>query len=214
MFDDESEKRNVTDETVDETKESMYIFEGYDYSKDSKVLDELLEVADKENSSKISLSKRNSQKPKLFGINDLEKLKPMRKKLTQEERETRRKQRLEELWNKNDYHSVAEILSDSSSEDEADDESDANIINYTVGDVTRPKNAKEGKGSLIVHCVDINGKWGSGGVFSALDRLSNGIGKQYELADKMKDLHLGDVHIININKVKLIRHSFLLKIEL
>lgn len=164
---------------------------------------------DKENTSKLKLNRRDSQKPARFGVDDLEKLKPKRKKLTKEEREMRRKQRLEELWRKNDYISKSELLSDNSSEDEVDDEVDKNDINYAVGDVTKPVKVSE-KGSIIVHCVDINGKWGSGGVFSALDRLTVEVGKQYEFADRMKDIHLGDVHIIKINEVKRIKHILFL----
>ncbi|CAD5120007.1 DgyrCDS8590 [Dimorphilus gyrociliatus] len=197
ILDEESGKHNRKDENSEETKESIYVFEGYDYSKDGAILDELLKDSNKQNKEKAELSKRNSVRALRYGIDDLEKIKPIRKKLTKEERKIRQQQRLEELWRKNNYQSVSETLDDSSSDEEF--EEDLNTINYTVGDVTKPVMGKSDRGSIIVQCVDINGKWGSGGVFSALDTLSKGIGEQYEFSERMKDLFLGDTHIIKLN---------------
>ena len=51
--------------------------------------------------------------------------------------------------------------------------------------------------SLI--CADNSGRWGRGGVFSALSSRSTAPEKQYELAFKMKDLHLGDAHMVPVD---------------
>ena len=47
--------------------------------------------------------------------------------------------------------------------------------------------------------VDDSGRWGVGGVFSALSARSAEPQTNYELAGKMKDLSLGDAHIIPID---------------
>lgn len=46
--------------------------------------------------------------------------------------------------------------------------------------------------------MDNSGKWGSGGFFNAVRALSADVEKNYEQAHKMKDLHLGDVHLIPV----------------
>ncbi|KAL2089498.1 hypothetical protein ACEWY4_014186 [Coilia grayii] len=85
-------------------------------------------------------------------------------------------------------------------EDEEEDEDDGSAcstdsehmsIRYTLGDVTHPHAAKED--AIIVHCVDDSGRWGRGGLFTALEVRSDEPRKQYELAGKMKDLELGHV---------------------
>ena len=47
--------------------------------------------------------------------------------------------------------------------------------------------------------VDDSGRWGVGGVFSALSARSAEPQVKYELAGKMKDLSLGDAHIFPID---------------
>lgn len=47
-------------------------------------------------------------------------------------------------------------------------------------------------------CVDDSGEWGHGGMFDALARLSSHIPSAYERASEFGDLHLGDLHIIEI----------------
>ena len=47
--------------------------------------------------------------------------------------------------------------------------------------------------------ADNSGHWGRGGVFSALLARSTAPKLQYELAHKMKDLHLGDAHIVPVD---------------
>ncbi|XP_063056998.1 chromodomain-helicase-DNA-binding protein 1-like isoform X2 [Engraulis encrasicolus] len=64
-------------------------------------------------------------------------------------------------------------------------------IRYALGDVTHPHAAKEG--AIILHCIDDSGRWGRGGLFTALEVRSDEPRKQYELAGKMKDLELGHV---------------------
>lgn len=47
-------------------------------------------------------------------------------------------------------------------------------------------------------CVDTSGNWGHGGMFDALARLSTSVPTAYERASEFGDLHLGDLHLIEI----------------
>ncbi|KAM3619606.1 uncharacterized protein V6R79_010783 [Siganus canaliculatus] len=88
-------------------------------------------------------------------------------------------------------------------EEEEDDSSecstdvDSRAIQYVLGDVTHP-HAAHGD-AIIVHCVDDSGRWGRGGLFTALEVRSDEPRKQYELAGKMKDLDLGNVLLFPID---------------
>ncbi|XP_074323523.1 putative helicase CHR10 isoform X1 [Apium graveolens] len=54
---------------------------------------------------------------------------------------------------------------------------------------------------LIIHCcVDDSGTWGHGGLFNALAKLSDSIPKAYERASEFDDLHLGDLHLLEITE--------------
>ena len=50
--------------------------------------------------------------------------------------------------------------------------------------------------------VDNCGRWGRGGVFSALSARSPRPEQQYEMAHQMNDLHLGDVHLIAVDDLE------------
>jgi hypothetical protein len=52
--------------------------------------------------------------------------------------------------------------------------------------------------ALLLIPVDASGHWGRGGWFRALDNRSSLIGAQYELIGQMQDLHMGDVHVIDV----------------
>jgi hypothetical protein len=47
-------------------------------------------------------------------------------------------------------------------------------------------------------CVDTSGRWGHGGMFDALTKLSSSINEAYERASEHGDLHLGDLHLIRL----------------
>ena len=53
---------------------------------------------------------------------------------------------------------------------------------------------------VLLHVVDDSGSWGTGGVFTALSKLSDAIGAAYEQAGEMDDLHLGDAHVIPLEQ--------------
>lgn len=110
-------------------------------------------------------------------------------------------------WESCGYRSrcLASVDSDEEEEEEEEDDRDSNssrefednAIHYVLGDVTHPHAAKED--AIIVHCVDDSGRWGRGGLFTALEVRSDEPKKQYELAGKMKDLELGNVLLFPID---------------
>ena len=53
--------------------------------------------------------------------------------------------------------------------------------------------------SMFAWSLDDSGRWGKGGLFSALSSRSLQPQSQYDLAGQMKDLTLGDAHFIPIN---------------
>lgn len=134
-----------------------------------------------------------------------------------EEEEIRREQdkrkRREEIWKKNQYQSCnfeipSEDSDDSQSplnerdkeEDEEEEEEEA-TVHYVVGDVTHPQCTNDNS-AIVVHVLDDSGVWGSGGVFTSLSNRSPQPEQQYTMAGKMKDLALGDVHIIGIDDIQ------------
>lgn len=126
------------------------------------------------------------------------------KKKAKEEAEHRKKMA---WWESNGYQSFCLPSEDSELEDLEDgDETSAELdyedldsasINYVSGDVTHPQAGEED--AVIVHCVDDSGRWGRGGLFTALEARSAEPRKIYEMAGKMTDLSLGDVHLFPID---------------
>lgn len=129
------------------------------------------------------------------------------KKKAKEEAEHRKKMA---WWESNGYQSFCLPSEDSELEDLEDledgDETSAELdyedldstsINYVSGDITHPQAGEED--AVIVHCVDDSGRWGRGGLFTALEARSAEPRKIYELAGKMKDLSLGDVLLFPID---------------
>ncbi|KAM4738434.1 chromodomain-helicase-DNA-binding protein 1-like [Anableps anableps] len=125
-------------------------------------------------------------------------------KKKQEEEEKNRKKMA--WWESCGYKSLCLQLVDSEEEEEEEDENDISVcatdtnstdIRYVLGDVTHPHAARGD--AIIVHCVDDSGRWGRGGLFTALVMRSDEPRKQYELAGKMKDLELGNVLLFPVD---------------
>ncbi|XP_042539879.1 chromodomain-helicase-DNA-binding protein 1-like [Dipodomys spectabilis] len=96
--------------------------------------------------------------------------------------------------------SEPEELEDEVEEDSSDldyGDPDSTSIKYISGDVTHPQAGAED--ALIVHCVDDSGRWGRGGLFTALEARSAEPRKRYELAGKMQDLSMGGVLLFPID---------------
>ncbi|XP_007459437.1 PREDICTED: chromodomain-helicase-DNA-binding protein 1-like isoform X1 [Lipotes vexillifer] len=134
-----------------------------------------------------------------------------RKKLLEEKK--RRKEEAEHKkkmawWESNNYQSFCLPSDESEPEDLEDwedersaqldcEDLDSTSIKYVSGDVTHPQAGAED--AVIVHCVDDSGRWGRGGLFTALEKRSAEPRKIYELAGKMKDLSLGGVLLFPID---------------
>ncbi|XP_077012008.1 chromodomain-helicase-DNA-binding protein 1-like isoform X2 [Tamandua tetradactyla] len=127
------------------------------------------------------------------------------KKRKKEEAEHKKKMA---WWESNNYQSLclpSEESEPEEPENEADESSaeldykdpDLTSIKYVSGDVTHPQVGAED--AVIVHCIDDSGRWGRGGLFTALETRSAEPRKIYELAGKMKDLHLGGVLLFPID---------------
>nr|XP_044994147.1 chromodomain-helicase-DNA-binding protein 1-like isoform X2 [Jaculus jaculus] len=134
-----------------------------------------------------------------------------RKKLMEEKK--KKKEEVEHKkkmawWEANSYQSFCLPSADSEPEGVADGADDragelgfedpgSTSIKYVSGDVTHPQAGAED--AVIVHCVDDSGRWGRGGLFTALDTRSAEPRRIYELAGKMKDLSLGDTLLFPID---------------
>ncbi|XP_072540472.1 chromodomain-helicase-DNA-binding protein 1-like [Salminus brasiliensis] len=133
-----------------------------------------------------------------------------RAKLQEEKRRQREEQKYRKKmawWASCGYKSLCLSSADSEGEDVDEDEDDNSSVNstdsehtaihYVLGDVTHPQADRED--AIIVHCVDDSGRWGRGGLFTALEVRSDEAKKQYELAGDMEDLDLGHVLLFPVD---------------
>lgn len=132
---------------------------------------------------------------------------------TEMKRAEERRQRLRDMWEAKGYESTNIAMETDDEEDEEEQSEDRDVdlsgdgeevgmaIRYVKGDVTHPLNTGD-KNAIVVHCVDDSGSWGQGGLFSALARRSPQPELMYELAGKMRDLNLGDSHLIPIDDIE------------
>ncbi|KAL4562871.1 hypothetical protein LXL04_026902 [Taraxacum kok-saghyz] len=75
---------------------------------------------------------------------------------------------------------------------------DSGLVNFVYGDCTHPSKVCPSEPCFIFSCVDDSGKWGHGGMFNALAKLSPRIVTAYERASEFGDLHLGDLHLVEV----------------
>ncbi|XP_035687270.1 chromodomain-helicase-DNA-binding protein 1-like [Branchiostoma floridae] len=164
----------------------------------------------------VSLAALPTRKRKQLTPEELEERRKKREEAAakraklQEEAEVRRaqvkKERREAMWKSHGYTTcnIAMETDEEESDEEVtmvtddDDDDDRRAINYVMGDVTHPQCTGD-QDAIVVHCVDDSGSWGQGGLFSALSARSSQPEMQYELAGKMKDLALGDAHLIAVD---------------
>ncbi|CAJ0564110.1 unnamed protein product, partial [Mesorhabditis spiculigera] len=109
-------------------------------------------------------------------------------------KQTRRKA-LYENWKANGY--VSRSLKSVEDKPEAEDRgAEAEDVR---GDVTEPITSRDDKSSekIILQIVDDSGEYGHGGVFEAIRKKFPAVPSRYERIAKMKDLHYGDVHLID-----------------
>uniref|UniRef100_W5UIK8 Chromodomain-helicase-DNA-binding protein 1-like protein n=1 Tax=Ictalurus punctatus TaxID=7998 RepID=W5UIK8_ICTPU len=124
------------------------------------------------------------------------------------EREEQKYKKKMAWWASCGYTSLCLPSADSEGEDVDEEEegdvssvnstdSDDTAIRYVLGDVTHPQAEREDV--IIIQCVDDSGRWGRGGLFTALELRSDEAKKQYELAGDMEDLELGSVLLFSID---------------
>lgn len=77
--------------------------------------------------------------------------------------------------------------------------SDNGEVHFVFGDCTNPIKGHSSEPTIILSCVDNSGNWGSGGMFDALTTLSQIVPDAYGKAYECEDLHLGDLHLIQIS---------------
>ncbi|KAK3102784.1 hypothetical protein FSP39_013885 [Pinctada imbricata] len=120
----------------------------------------------------------------------------------------REKEKKAALWKANSYTSSRVTLDSDEeeetgnsgidlSEDGEEERPRSTSIHYVSGDVTHPVNTKTDV-NLIIHCADDSGRWGKGGLFTAISNRTKAVEEQYEMAANMKDLSLGDCHLISM----------------
>lgn len=87
---------------------------------------------------------------------------------------------------------------DINSSDDEEENGSTDQIHYVLGDVTKPESNTTGLCRFIINCVSDYGVWGKGGLFSAIDKLSDLPKKAYEEAGRNDDLHCGDAQLVNV----------------
>ncbi|XP_067935531.1 chromodomain-helicase-DNA-binding protein 1-like isoform X2 [Watersipora subatra] len=204
--------------------ETIYQFEGKDYSKeaaastsaDNEAFEKLIaevKIEDSEevtgkrrrrvpNSALSSLSLADHRTRKPLTPAQLEARKKNREatlKKQQEQAELRAKKKEEQKlqkWLAAGYNSRSVTLP-SESEATDTDEDDVDYMHFVSGDVTQPVDSKV----VVVQCVDDSGQWGIGGVFTAMSDQTKEPELYYDIAGNMGDLHEGDVHVVDCNNV-------------
>ncbi|KAL3537043.1 hypothetical protein ACH5RR_000409 [Cinchona calisaya] len=101
-------------------------------------------------------------------------------------------------WEALGYHSLS--AGDPVIPAQSDILSDSGSVHFVYGDCTHPSRVSPSEPTLIFCCVDSSGNWGHGGLFDALAKLSAYIPAAYERAAEFGDLHLGDLHIVEIKE--------------
>lgn len=113
--------------------------------------------------------------------------------------EAARKKSEEKLskWEALGYHSLS--VSNPLGPSDLDVISDSGSVRFLYGDCTNTSIVCPSQPTIIFSCVDNSGNWGHGGLFDALARVSHTVPSAYEQASEFGDLHLGDLHLIEIN---------------
>ncbi|KAF0932789.1 hypothetical protein E2562_012125 [Oryza meyeriana var. granulata] len=79
---------------------------------------------------------------------------------------------------------------------------DSGSVQLVYGDCTNPSIVCPAKPAIIFSCVDDSGTWGHGGMFDALANLSTCIPDAYHRASEFDDLHMADLHLIQLDEAK------------
>ncbi|CAJ0945739.1 unnamed protein product, partial [Mesorhabditis belari] len=109
-----------------------------------------------------------------------------------------RQQSLHVKWAESGYESTSLSLPGPDEHEEV--EQDGSIIHLS-GDATKPQRVGEDESTeqIIAHVVDDSGSFGRGGMFTALNRKFPMVAERYEFIAEMKDMKVGDVHLIDVS---------------
>ncbi|XP_062209513.1 probable helicase CHR10 isoform X5 [Phragmites australis] len=77
---------------------------------------------------------------------------------------------------------------------------DSGSVQLVYGDCTDPLKVCPTESAIIFSCIDNSGTWGHGGMFDALTSLSTCIPDAYHRASEFDDLHMGDLHLIQLDE--------------
>ncbi|XP_022153190.1 probable helicase CHR10 [Momordica charantia] len=99
-------------------------------------------------------------------------------------------------WDALGYHSLT--VEDPILPVDGDLISDSGSVHFVYGDCTHPSIHCISEPTIAFSCVDDSGNWGRGGMFDALEKLSESISCAYQRASEFEDLHLGDLHLIKL----------------
>ncbi|KAL6495366.1 hypothetical protein OROGR_029929 [Orobanche gracilis] len=114
-------------------------------------------------------------------------------------------------WEALGYHSLSVTIPDGT--ENQDLMSGSGSVHFVYGDCTNTAAVSPMEPTIIFRCilvtkehscnfnscVDNSGNWGRGGLFDAVARLSATVPNAYERASEFGDLHLGDLHLVQIN---------------
>ncbi|KAK9757797.1 hypothetical protein RND81_01G186500 [Saponaria officinalis] len=100
-------------------------------------------------------------------------------------------------WQTSGYQSLS--VPDPILPEDTDLTADRGAVNFVFGDSTKACDVCPPEATVVFSCVDDSGKWGQGGMFGALAILSSKVPEAYERASEFGDLHLGDLHLIQLN---------------
>ncbi|KAJ0970603.1 hypothetical protein J5N97_018562 [Dioscorea zingiberensis] len=132
--------------------------------------------------STLSLGKRRNVLEKMQSTREAQKKKATENKLAK--------------WEALGYKSLATKDPDYIADDQI--VADSGSIQFVFGDCTKPSTICLSEPAIIFCCVDTSGKWGLGGMFNSLAALSSSIPDAYHQAFKCGDLHMGDLHLIEL----------------
>ncbi|KAM7512146.1 hypothetical protein LguiB_011021 [Lonicera macranthoides] len=123
---------------------------------------------------------------------------PEEKHMKAEEVRNKAKEKKLLKWETLGYRSLA--VKDPVGPVDRDIMSDSGSVHFVFGDCTQPSKVCPSEPIIIFSCVDDSGNWGNGGLFDALAKLSAKVPSAYEQASEFGDLHVGDLHLIEVTE--------------
>ncbi|KAL3317508.1 Chromodomain-helicase-DNA-binding protein 1-like [Cichlidogyrus casuarinus] len=167
-----------------------------DLEKAAQLLKEQYELHEKENVA-TQLPTRRAHKPEL-SLEEHQEL-HLKARETANQKAEQRLLKLKQKWEEVGYTSCKiDVPKDEEEGEESNtltEEEESASIEFRVGDASKPLK-EDGEKCVVCISVDVSGSWSRRGFFRCLDQVDTGIGEYYELSAQMKNLHLGDCHLL------------------